>query len=316
MKKIGLFNLDSNKFPNLALYKIEQFYKNKGYEVIWNERIKIPECEEIFVSCIFSDKKKDCIYFEELRDRLPDVKIHIGGTGYDIDSKLPQEIENQKIHKNFGFTSRGCIRKCQFCVVPQKEGMWHSIGDIYDIWDGKSQEIILMDNNIFSNFEHFKKISEQLIENNLKVDFNQGLDIRLLTDDFAKILQKISPISTWRFAFDSPRYTKPFIRGADILKKYELLSRSQVYVLCGFDTTIHEDIERMRIISEYHLNAYFMLYDKGRKLKGELTQEEIDILEKVRAPSFVKEKYLKILNQNNRGITKRFEDNTIYKKLF
>lgn len=301
-KLIGLFNIDSKKIQNLALLKVEKYYKDKGYEIVWDNKVKIPYCEEIYVSCVFTENKHECKFFEDLIPRLPNVKIHIGGSGYDIFKQLPPEIDQIKVHQNFGFTSRGCIRNCEFCIVPRKEGKFHIVGDICDLWDGKSDSITLMDNNIFSNFEHFKMISEQLIKNNLKVDFNQGLDIRLLNEDFIQILKNLKPISTWKFSFDSLKYKNAFIKGSDLIKKYKMIEKCQIFLLCGFDTTIQEDFERIEILNKYRLNTFFMLFDKGSKLIGEPTEEQLLMLKKLRAPTGNKLKYLRILNLNNKNL--------------
>ena len=300
--KIGLFNIDSKRIPNYALCKVEKYYTDLGYEIIWNDKKRIDECSEIFVSCIFTKNKHECNFFENLIPKMPHVKINIGGSGYDIYKELPPEIENIKIHQNFGFTMRGCVRNCEFCIVPKKEGKLKIVADIYDIWDGKSNQITLMDNNIFANKEHFFNITNQLIKNNLQIDFNQGLDIRLLDDELAQQLVKLKPISSWRFSFDSLKYKTAFLRGAEILKKYKLAYKSQFFLLVGFDSTVQEDVERIRLLNQYKLNSFFMLFEKGKYIKGELSEEDKLVIGKLRCPIGNKLKYLRILELNNKNI--------------
>ncbi|GAH92586.1 unnamed protein product, partial [marine sediment metagenome] len=84
---------------------------------------------------------------------------------------LRPEIEEMKPKINIGFTTRGCIRKCPFCIVPEKEGKIRVVGDIYDFWDREGTELIILDNNILALPEHFKMICTQLKQENLKVDF-------------------------------------------------------------------------------------------------------------------------------------------------
>jgi hypothetical protein len=293
---ISLFNIDSRKIPNIPLLKIERHYKNEyNANIFWDDKEKMRESDAVFVSCVFTKNRSECMFFEEFAKVNPNINVEIGGSGYDIEKNLPEEIENIDLHINIGFTSRGCCRNCKFCIVPKKEGKFHAIGDIYNLWDGKSDHITIMDNNIFANFEHFEKISNQIISENLSVDFNQGLDIRLLQDRHAEILKKMKPMSVWRFAFDSANYKDQFIRGAEILKKYRLKSKSQIYFLSGFNEGFDSDIERLNIINDYGLNTFFMLYEEGRFISANPTEKDLDIIAHTRAPIGNKAKYVRLL---------------------
>ena len=181
--KILLINIDS-VIPNLALKKLEKYYSDRGDDVKWDMPLYQTWADKIYVSCIFTKNKGDCKQWEGIAE--------IGGTGYDIYKKLPLEIDIIKPRINWGFTTRGCIRKCSFCFVPLKEGNIKIEGDIYDIWDGKAKDITVMDNNILALPDHFKLICSQIRKEKLRVDFNQGFDIRLLTDEFIKELKTIS----------------------------------------------------------------------------------------------------------------------------
>lgn len=297
--KIGLFNIDSRKIPNIPLLKIEKYYKREhGASVVWDNKFVINDMDAIFVSCVFSENKPMCDYFENYSKRHPEKNVQIGGSGYSLSTTLPDEIENINLHINIGFTSRGCIRRCPFCVVPRKEGKFRVVGDVYDLWDGISKDITIMDNNIFADYNHFDLVSKQLIDNNLRVDFNQGLDIRLLNDDFAKILKRLIPTRTWTFAFDSLDYKDQFIKGADTLKRHGLISKTQIYFLIGFDSSLEEDIERLKIIKCYNMNTFFMLYGKGERIHGSLSDEDIELIKSVRCPIGNKAKILKIINKS------------------
>jgi radical SAM superfamily enzyme YgiQ (UPF0313 family) len=135
-----LIDVDS-QIPNLALKKIEKYHLDRGDEVIWHNKFLYGQVDKTYVSVIFSWNKYKAEQFS---------KADRGGTGWDLTAKLPKEIEEVKPKINLGFTTRGCIRRCQFCVVPQKEGNISVEGDIYDIWDGTSKEIELLDNNIMA----------------------------------------------------------------------------------------------------------------------------------------------------------------------
>lgn len=235
---ILIIDIDS-KIPNLALKKIEKFYEEQGEEVVWNMPIMAHQADKIYVSCVFKDNRHLCEQWEG--------RSEIGGSGYDLTINLPPEIDAVKPHINMGFTSRGCIRNCKFCIVPEKEGRIHIDGDLFDIWDGKSKAITLLDNNILALPEHFKLICRQARENKIKVDFNQGLDHRLLTQEVVDILKTIRH-DELRFAFDSPRQINTVSRAISLLKKNNI-KQAFWYVLTGYETTFNEDLERLNYLN-------------------------------------------------------------------
>lgn len=70
-------------FPNYALMKISAYHKAKGDTVEWWDPVKT--YDRVYSSKIFD-------FTEENKDLPPDTIK--GGTGYDIESKLPQEIDD------------------------------------------------------------------------------------------------------------------------------------------------------------------------------------------------------------------------------
>ncbi len=247
--KILLINIDS-VIPNIALVKIEYYYQQKGAEIIWNSDVWLPVADKIYVSCIFTKNRHKCKEYEAWG-------AEIGGTGYDIKKKLPIEIEKIKPRINLDFATRGCIRKCKFCFVSKKEGKMKVDRDLYDIWDGKSKEVILLDNNILAEPEHFKLICKQAIKENIKLDFNQGLDIRLVTDEIAKLLSKLK-MKYYRFALDQPALINVFRKKLEILNKYISLKKVIVYVLVGFDTEWDDDMKRLLFLKSKNCRSYLM----------------------------------------------------------
>lgn len=253
--KIMLINIDS-KIPNLALKKIEKYHLDRNDKVIWDLPLWRSQVDKVYVSCIFTKNKKKCGEWNS---------SEIGGSGYSLTKTLPQEIEDIKPRINLGFTTRGCIRKCAFCIVPEKEGMIRVIGDIYDLWDGKSKELTLLDNNILALPKHFKLICEQIHKERLRVDFNQGLDHRLLTKDIVELLKSIST-SDIRFAFDNPQYKSSVEKAIKLLHKYNI--QAMWYVLVGFNTTFQEDLDRINYLHSEQQRAYVMRYeDRKNELK-------------------------------------------------
>ena len=230
--KIGLVNLDS-KLPNIALEKIKLYYQGNAEYI---SPIETHSYDKVYCSSIFTFADKSYVQPNWI----------CGGTGFDLTTKLPTEIEEMKPKINYGFTTRGCIRKCPFCVVPQKEGKIRVVGDIYDIWDRKSKIIVLYDNNILAEPKHFKRICEQIKKENIKVDFNQGLDFRLLNDEMCDILKKTSH-SDYHFAFDDIKDEKRVTQSILMLQRHGI-KRSIWYILIGFNSSIYDDIKRVKIL--------------------------------------------------------------------
>ena len=265
--KILLVNVDS-KIPNLALEKIRIFYEQKGDNVVMmkDKPAKglpfIHDYNKIYVSCVFDYNKYLCKKWEGIAE--------IGGSGYSLKKKLPPKIEEINPKINMGFMTRGCIRNCSFCIVPEKEGKIHAIADIYDIWDQKSRELLLMDNNILALPEHFFKISKQLKKEKLKVDFNQGLDFRLLTDRICKELfsLKYSGSGNIRFAFDHISYAKAVLRALKILRKNGLKDwQTRWYVYVGTHDTVQSVLTRINILRDAK-QLIFLMRDKDKKVQN------------------------------------------------
>lgn len=251
--KVLLINIDS-KIPNIALKKLEKFYIDRGVEVIWDMPIYRNNVDKIFVSCIYSGNRDKCLEWEG--------KAVIGGSGYHLGITLPPDVEKMKPKINIGFTTRGCFRKCSFCIVPQKEGKLRVVGEILDFWDGKSKDITLLDNNIMGIPEHFEMTCYQIAQYKLRADFNQGLDIRLLNENNVKLLKMIRH-KAYHFAFDNLQDEYAVRKGVGLLKKYEI-KRSAFYILTGFDSTYKEDLYRANILKGLGQNGFIQRYNYSK----------------------------------------------------
>ena len=253
---ILLVDIDS-KIPNLALLKCEKYYKDKGHNVNWDLPIFEGNADKIFVSCIFKKNRSQAEQYESYSNAL------IGGSGYDLLIKLPPEIEAIKPRVNFGFTLRGCIRKCEFCVVPEKEGGLEVVGDLLDLWDGKSKDVTILDNNILADSEHFKLICQQARDNKIRLDFNQGLDHRLLTPDICFELARTS-IKKYRFAYDHISMRRSVNRAIYMLRAFGI-NQAEWYVLVGFNTSLREDVKRINHLRLLKHRVYVQRYVRDRK---------------------------------------------------
>jgi len=265
--KILLINVDSFEkrkglvvWKNLALEKIRLYFENHGYEVedyVEGTPYEPKKYKSIWISCIFDWNKDKILKFKNR-------KVRIGGSGIDLIKVLPPKIERTKPKINFGFTTRGCIRKCPFCVVPKKEGKIKVVGDIYDLWDGIAKKIVLIDNNFLAApKKHFNLITNQIKKNKLIVDFNQGLDHRLLTDENYEVLKGLKRYGLYRFAFDDIRYEKTVVRAIKLMKRHKT-NISFWYVLVGFNSTFKEDLYRVNFLRERNQRAFIQRYKKDR----------------------------------------------------
>lgn len=257
--KIGLVNVDS-LIPNLALMKISAREKSLGNSVkIYDPLFDKPDL--IYSAKVF-DFTPDFQFY-------PDCEIVKGGLAYN-NTELSTQIEHTfpdygifNCMYAMGFTSRGCIRKCAFCKVPEKEGNIREVADIYEFWTGQKQ-LKLLDNNLTALPDHFERVVKQMIKEKVQVDFNQGLDIRLITADQAKLLSKVRLYKQIHFAFDHVNHEQAVRKGIDILTSNGVVkSRLMFYVLIGFDSTPEEDLYRVMLLRDLGIDPFIMPFNKS-----------------------------------------------------
>ena len=278
---ILLVDADSKKgFPNLALMKLSAWYKAQGHDI---DFIKgLPEAPPLELY----DRSYISVIYEKNRQKALDYALIlpnsiIGGTGWSLDNALEQKIEH--IHPDYslydidysmGFTSRGCIRHCAFCVVPTKEGHIRDHAPIEEFHDPTHKKMILLDNNFLAS-PRFRENIQYLIDNKIQVNFNQGLDIRLLTKEVCDLLVQCK-FTTWNFnarrlsfAFDSMRDEKAVRKGVEMLKNAGIAASSiMVYILVGWNTSITQDLHRVRVIRDIGAWPYIMRYNGSNGESG------------------------------------------------
>lgn len=288
---IGLIDVDS-KLPNLALMKISSYYKNVGEEVEFVQPGR--QYERIFASAIFTKSKDKC---QELLNEYGSL-IEIGGTGWDIEKQLPEDIEKMKpdyelytteliykricrgiglketklkkaetiVNAGMGFTSRGCIRNCGFCFVPRKEGCFHHVADIGTLLNPKSNVLILHDNNFTADPDCILKLQE-IKQRGLVVDINQGCDVRLMTPEIAAALSQVKHLRSIHYAWDLMGYEDQVLKGIKVLLKYIKPWRHMCFMLVGYNTNFEEDMYRFRKLDELGIRPYVMIYNNVGTIK-------------------------------------------------
>ena len=259
LSKVLLIDVDS-KIPNLALMKLSAWHKVQGDQVGFN----VTDPDIIYASVIF---KKNRHLTDGLKIWYPNAEILIGGSGFDLDIKLPDEVEAIRpdydlyptIQYSMGFTTRGCIRNCYFCVVPVKEGKLAKSQHPSIFHDPRFKEIYILDNNWMADRDWFMETSQWIIDNNLKLREN-GLDIRLLDDKLAAQLAKFKLAAPLKFAFDNDRDTQAVLDGIQILKDAGISPKNNCffYVYCHNDAQYENTLARCRLLKENGASAYVM----------------------------------------------------------
>ena len=259
--KAAILDIDS-KIPNLALMKIATSLRNYGIEFDFfrfgtTAYPRKTKRKDIVFDGTGYDKVYASIIFTTNRDILKVVNcdnVEIGGSGYDLKKKLSDGIEglapDYSLYPGndtaYGFITRGCIRNCYFCFVPRKEGklFWvRSPEAIASIWYKK---VVFMDNNVLAYPTH-KEVLQRVIDLGVKLTFNQGLDIRLVDDENAKLLSQMRYTGEYIFAFDDIASKDKVEEKYTIVKKYIPADwKIKFFIYCHPTKTTMRDI-RQRI---------------------------------------------------------------------
>lgn len=255
---IGLIAVDSD-YPNLALMKISAWHKSQGDSVEWYN--PFDQYDIVYMSKIFS-------FTPDYGQWITNTKhIRKGGTGYDLYSVLPEEMEyvipDYSIYPSidnktaYGFLTRGCPNKCKWCVVPRKEGSIKPYMDVDDVAVDGRTNLVLMDNNVLACDYGLEQI-QKIIDRGYRVDFNQALDARLVTDDIAKLLAKVRWIEVIRFGCDTPRQIEECEEAMDMIDSYRKNpAQYLMYTMIGndFDEALirlshWKTFKRVRIVAQ------------------------------------------------------------------
>lgn len=282
--KVGLIDLDSHNFPNIPLMKISAWHKQQGDSVEWYDPMLSGHMDKVYMSKIFSFS--------------PDYPYHIdadeiitGGSGYCIelvdgkevyrkekDKNLPYEIEHiypdyslyPELTKNtaYGRLTMGCPRGCSFCHTGIKDGkVSYKVAELTEFWNGQ-KNIVLIDQNILACRE-WKPLLQQLIDSKAYVEFNGGLDIRMMTEEKAEMVTKIKQ-KIIHFAWDQYQDKKIIIPKFKMFKEISGYSERKmiVYTIVNYDTTLEQDLERIYTLRDLGYWAYVMIYDKNNLPRG------------------------------------------------
>lgn len=276
--KIGLIDVDGHNFPNLPLMKLSAWHKAHGDHVEWYQPLFSGHMDKVYMSKVFSFTPDYPYYIDA------DV-IEKGGSGYCIelvdgkevyhterDKPLPYDIEHiypdygiypeQTKNTAFGMLTRGCPRNCSFCHTTQKDGARsYKAANLSEFWNGQ-KKIVLLDQNILACSEHMDLL-QQLVDSKAKVEFNGGLDIRLVTERNIELIKKLK-LQMIHFAFDryqDKNIVEPKLRQFMRQTGYDH-HKVMCYILTNFDTTLEQDMYRIQLCRELDILPFPMIYDK------------------------------------------------------
>lgn len=263
--RIGLLNVDGHTgkkkkwgatiYPNLALGKIARYYKGQDHTVEWAEPFSL-----------FNEEPYGILFMSKVFNFSPDVdlnnyrfiKVVKGGTGYEVTSKLPEDIDRLQPDYSmfptipndtaYGFLTRGCPNKCRWCVVPRKEGAVRPYMDIKEIAIDGRKNIVLMDNNILALKDYAIEQMTKAIDLGLRIDFNQAMDARLVTDDLADLMARMkwmdnSGNARIRFGCDTTAQIKACERAIEMLERRGY--KGQFFLYTMLHGTLEESYNRI-----------------------------------------------------------------------
>lgn len=270
------------KYPPLPLLKMSTYFKEKGHEVEFVKGCNMfAKGDRIYITSLFTYEWKpvwNCVEFYKKSNPNAIIKlggiyasllpVHANNCGAEVhqglipmcedllpDYSLVPEWKESIIH-----ASRGCVRKCDFCGVKTIEPKFSFRKTISQFVVPEHEKITFFDNNFLAS-PNWGYIVNELVGFNKPVDFNQGLDIRLLNEEKASALSKLE-IDPVRFAFDSMEYKDQFIKGIELANKYELGKKHYImcYMLYNFMDKPADLIERLKICGEFKVRVFLMKY--------------------------------------------------------
>jgi hypothetical protein len=259
--KVLLVDVDSLQ-PNLALMKLSAHHKAQGDTVGWH----IGDPDLVYASIVF---KKNRYKSDGLRFMHPDAKIVVGGSGFDLSTRLEAEIENIKPDYDLypdqaysmGFTTRGCTRRCRFCIVPQKEGRLTRAQHPQEFHDDRFDTIMIMDNNWVANKDWFMETSAWIRDQKLRL-IEGGMDIRYMTPQIAARLNELKWAKPMKFAYDDERYGKQVTKGLEVLKEAGVPIRHRcmfyVYLDSNDGKAFDSALARCRALKGWGVTSFVM----------------------------------------------------------
>lgn len=248
--------------------KLAAWHKSKGNEV-YRGSCKSPDI--VYISSIFSWNKNQALGMAHF---YPNAKVLFGGSGLDLKAELPYEVEHTmpdyklfNIDYSIGFSSRGCIRACPWCIVPEKEGWIREHAPITEFLHPDHNKLLLLDNNFTASPDCISKL-RLLADWGGKVSFNQGLDVRLIDECLAQHLSEVkyydSDFNERRlyFSYDQSGIETAVERGIQCLEDAGIPRKHLMfYMLVGFNSSHQDDLKRFKFLDNLGVDPFVMVYN-------------------------------------------------------
>lgn len=252
--KIGLINIEPKIF-NTALMQISHYHKNQGDSVEWYDPLSplLNQYDKLYCSSLFTFTDKS---------NVP-ARAVCGGTGFDLTTTLPFDCDLDysiypKCKTSYVWFTRGCKRKCPWCVVPEKEGDLHWVRRKQLNPNGRY--ITIMDNSLFAN-----PMWEDVISwiGQMPVDI-QGIDVRDITKEQCVALNSLRRWKNKQFkiAWDNPH--KDLLPDLKLITKYIKPYKLMCYVLIGYYDEPEKDLHRISTLKSLKIDPYVMCIDRNK----------------------------------------------------
>ncbi len=262
--RIGLIDIEPKVF-NTAYMQIAGYHRGRGDTVDWWNPVTEPVLGRLF----------DHVYCSSLFDftdkSVVPQRVICGGTGFDVTSRCSQVIEESDLDysiysvcdTSYVWFSRGCIRNCPFCIIQEKEGKLRSVKTKNLNPNGKY--ITVMDNNFFAN-PVWQEAILQLEQWGEPVDFEQGIDCRIWTEEVAAALGKLKMHGKLHVAWDDPNedlldQIKQIAMWSDQHNGNPANPSVMCYALIGFNSTHDENMYRVESLRNIRVDPFVMKYD-------------------------------------------------------
>jgi len=314
------------RFPNLACMKMSAFHKSRGDTVEFLESYDaVSNFDMVLVSKVFSDTPfpDDVLnfyhvipggtgfFYDKYGDRLmlpdaqehvmPDYSLYVPWATREAVSGRKENDLRYYTDYSIGFLTRGCFRRCSFCVNKNSRQavLWSPPAEFIDT---TRPGVCLLDDNFFacSSWESaFSDLEKIVRDNRLRFEFKQGLDIRLMDDARAEALSRTASLYSgdYIFAFDRWEYHKSVAAGLEVFRRYISNRGAKAYLLCAYlenptDEDYVHDIEyifrRLEILWEYACLGYLMRYDRCLSVPRKFKDIYTNLARWLNQPSFQK----------------------------
>lgn len=340
-----LIGRKNHRFPNLASEKISAYQKEIGNDVeLLLNYDSLDEYEEVYISKVFTDTPfpddivpTDRIHMggtgfffdkaidlpEEIEHHMPDYHLY---DRWLLEKLEVARAEHEALGKPFdekrflfpfkeytdysiGFLTRGCFRKCGFCVNKKYDHVF-SASPLDEFYDPSRKKICLCDDNFFG-CPQWKPMLQELIDIKKPFKFKQGLDERLLRDEICELIFNCRYDGDFTFAFDNIKDYDLIHSKLKMIRKYTNSANIRFYVLVGFESTTIEDIRnafrRIALLQQYKCLPYIMRFQNKNETPwkdSEWHSMYVSLARWCNQPNFFKKKSFREFAEANQAIVK------------